>query len=255
MKKFLISLAFAGLLCSCGGKKDAFSAMEDPNFKVYCQQFDTNQDGKLSAEECNVVTTINVSGKKEENGNITSLKGIELFTNLDTLKCSYNQLTTLDLSKNVTLVYLSCDGNQLTTLDVSKNLALKSLQCSENQLSIVDVSQNLSLEELICSENYLSSLDVSSNDKLTVLKCDSNQLTTLDLSNNIELIDLNCSNNQLSALDLNKNEKLTVLYCLNNQLTKLNLSMNLKDFSCAADTIRLENGLTIMSSPKKTDTE
>ena len=36
----------------------------------------------------------------------------------------YNQLTTLDVSKNTALTDLDCDNNQLTTLDVSKNTAL-----------------------------------------------------------------------------------------------------------------------------------
>ena len=52
---------------------------------------------------------------------ITSLKGIEYFTALTSLNYRYNQLTTLDLSKNTALKVLNCSKNQLTTLDVSKN--------------------------------------------------------------------------------------------------------------------------------------
>ena len=50
-------------------------------------------------------------------------------TALDTLHCSSNQLTSLDVSNNTSLTYLNCGGNQLTILDVSKNTALTYLWC------------------------------------------------------------------------------------------------------------------------------
>nr|MCR4884287.1 hypothetical protein [Clostridiales bacterium] len=43
-----------------------------------------------------------------------------------------NQLTMLDVSKNIALKTLACFGNQLTTLDVSKNTALVDLRCYNN---------------------------------------------------------------------------------------------------------------------------
>jgi len=39
----------------------------------------------------------------------------------------YNQLTSLDLSKNTALKILACARNKLTSLDVSKNTALTNL--------------------------------------------------------------------------------------------------------------------------------
>jgi hypothetical protein len=53
---------------------------------------------------------------------------------LTNLSCSSNQLTTLDVSKNVALIDLDCGSNQLTTLDVSKNVTLIDLDCGSNQL-------------------------------------------------------------------------------------------------------------------------
>jgi Leucine-rich repeat (LRR) protein len=44
--------------------------------------------------------------------NISNLKGIEAFTALTYLNCSYNQLTSLDVSKNAALTTLVCDGNK-----------------------------------------------------------------------------------------------------------------------------------------------
>ena len=48
--------------------------------------------------------------------------------------CYSNQLTSLDVSKNIALTWLECYENQLTSLDVSKNTALKTLYCYQNQI-------------------------------------------------------------------------------------------------------------------------
>jgi len=67
-----------------------------------------------------------------------------------------NQLTNLDVSKNIELISLSCSNNQLTGIDVSKNIVLKELFCDNNQLTNLDVSNNIALKWLDCSNNQLS---------------------------------------------------------------------------------------------------
>ena len=56
---------------------------------------DTNGDGKISPDEAEVITFLDVN-----NRSISNLTGIEKFVNLDTLYCGINQLTILDLSNN-----------------------------------------------------------------------------------------------------------------------------------------------------------
>ena len=60
-------------------------------------------DGIISTDEAAEITFLNVSYC-----NISDLKGIEAFVNLDTLDCDYNQLTSLDISNNHELLYLEC---------------------------------------------------------------------------------------------------------------------------------------------------
>ena len=55
-------------------------------------------------------------------------------TALTELRCSANQLTTLDVSQNTALIELECVANQLTTLDVSKNTSLQNISCSFNAI-------------------------------------------------------------------------------------------------------------------------
>ena len=214
----------------------------DKNFRDYISSYDENKDGGLSEKEISNVTSINVSSK-----DISSLKGIEYFTTLKYLYCYYNQLTSLDVSKNTALTtlscynnqltsldvaknteltYLSCDNNQLTSLGMSQNTALTHLSCDNNQLSSLDVSKNTALRTLYCNNNQLTSLGVSQNTALTTLYCYNNQLTSLDVSKNTALTTLSCNKNQLSSLDVSKNTALTTLYCQYNQLTSLDVSRN-----------------------------
>ena len=92
----------------------------DTNFREWLLEQSYGVDGYLSTPEIAAVTGIDVSDKS-----ISSLKGIEDVTALTELKCLFNQLTELDVSKNTALEYLYCYDNQLKSLDVSKNTALK----------------------------------------------------------------------------------------------------------------------------------
>ncbi|NNK87775.1 MAG: T9SS type A sorting domain-containing protein [Flavobacteriaceae bacterium] len=157
---------------------------------------------------------------------ITDLTGIEDFSALEVFVCSFNNLTSLDLSQNLALTYLECGTNQISSLNLSQNAALRTLDCQENPLSNFDVSQNLLLEFLNCSNSGLTSLDVSQNTALTSLSCYYNQLPSLNLSQNTNLMFLDCYNNQLTSLDVTQNPLLTNLNCYNNQLTSLDITQN-----------------------------
>ena len=195
---------------------------EDENFKAYCiENFDSDGDGEVSYAEAKVVTYIDVYNK-----GISSLKGIEHFINLTYLNCYSNQLTSLDMSKNIALTYLICDGNQLTSLDVSQNTGLKELRCFNNQLTSLDVSHNTALTRLNCAYNQLTSLDVSQSTALEMLYCDYNQLTSLDVGGCMVLTYLNCKSNLLTSLDVSKTTALTYLNCEHNQFTSLDVSKN-----------------------------
>ena len=206
----------------------------DDNFRNYVSgsDFNVDGDGYFIASEIENVKRISC-----KNLFVDSLQGIEFFHNLTELSCFENQLTTLNVSKNVKLTSLRCSNNQLTSLDVSNNTALSELSCRGNQLTSLDVSNNAALSVLDCGGNQLTSLDVSKHDKLTGLYCYNNQLTSLDVSNNVKLEYLWCQNNQLTSLDVSNNVKLEDLSCVFIQLTSLDVSNNaeLSKLSCGSN--------------------
>ena len=223
----------------------------DANFQKYLSEnVDTNKDGSLSESERDAVTELNV-----QNARIKSLNGIQYFTQLVMLRCYNNQLTKLDVSKNIQLKYLGCYSNQLTELDVSKNIQLAVVVCWNNQLTKLDVSKNAKLMSLHCDNNQLKSLDVSKNAKLMSLHCDNNQLTKLDVSKNAQLEILYCDNNQLTNMDVSKNVQLEILHCGNNQLTNMDISKNtkLQTFECMDNeyeaTLNSKNQLDVSTLP------
>ncbi len=114
MKKLLL-LLFIGIV-GIGNAQNV--NIPDANFKAYLvgnTSINTNGDAEIQVSEANVF-----NGEIDcQSMNISDLTGIEAFTNLETLKCSNNLLTNLDVSQNTALTQLGCIDNQLTSLDVT----------------------------------------------------------------------------------------------------------------------------------------
>ena len=101
------------------------------------------------------------------NSSISDLTGIEDFISLEHLDCTQNQLTSLDLSNNHSLITLDCSENFISNLDISNAIALTTLKCFGNQITSLDLCTNTALDFLECRSTQLTSLDVSNNLALT----------------------------------------------------------------------------------------
>ena len=201
-----------------------------------------NDVGTVSLTEANLEKMASVMELNIAEKGLTDLSALKYFTGLQTLDCSRNSLTTLDVSALTNLTSLDCSENALTTLDVSALTNLTSLDCYRNELTTLDVSKLTNLTSLDCYRNELTKLDVSKLTGLTELDCAYNQLTALDVSNQTLLKDLDCAHNQLTALDVSALTSLTSLDCYRNELTKLDVSKltGLTDLDCS------ENQLTAL---------
>ncbi|WP_179336890.1 T9SS type A sorting domain-containing protein [Winogradskyella ludwigii] len=105
----------------------------DTNFKSYLVSniaINTDSDTEISCAEATAFTgAINVS-----NQSISNLVGLEAFTNITQLNCSYNSLTSLDLANNIVLELLNCQNNSLEILNVANgnNTAITSFTARNN---------------------------------------------------------------------------------------------------------------------------
>jgi hypothetical protein len=96
--------------------EDLLAEIPDPVFRVWCEgqmeEWDSNGDGALSADEAGAVTVINIGHSfGYKGGKVRSLAGLEHFP---------------------ALTSLYCDGHRLKDLDISQNRALRLLWCIDN---------------------------------------------------------------------------------------------------------------------------
>jgi len=190
------------------------------SFSLFCDS--ANKKIQVDFGDGNLITkTIFYYGDGDTiiSGTLIGSHTVKIYSaNIIHLDCSFNQLTSIDLSGNNTLHDLNCSNNLLDSLDISKNTKLKDLVCSYNKLTTLDVSKNTALQGLSCDNNKLVIIDVSKNTNLASLFCSFNFLTALDIKSNVALVSLYCSNNKLTSLDVSKNESLNEFSCSNNHL-------------------------------------
>ncbi|WP_264531896.1 T9SS type A sorting domain-containing protein [Flavobacterium sp. N502540] len=201
-----------------------YTLIPDSNFedKLIALEIDKDgKNGKVTTASINKVTFLDLS-----NSNISDVKGIEDFTSLTYLDLNYNNIQSINVSQNKSLIKLALHDNKLKALDVTANKELFNLMFSMNQISTIDLSQNKKIYSITADRNQLTSIDLSANTELESIYCGNNNLTTLDVSNQPNLLQLNCTYTKISKLDVSSNPKLEDLYFDNAQLTTLDLSNN-----------------------------
>ena len=208
--------------------------IEDAGFLNYLLE---NYPGCMVNDSLNLdalggITNLNLDGL-----NISSIDGIQYFTDLVSLNCDNNNLISIPSLPNG-LITLSCSGNQLTEINTLPT-SLTSFSCDNNNLTVLPVLP-VSLTYLSCSGNQLSQINVLPTG-LTSFSCDNNNLTALPVLP-VSLTFLSCSGNQLTEIDIlptgltsfscdNNNlivlpvlpVSLTYLSCSGNQLTEINI--------------------------------
>ena len=132
----LLALGSIGALAASKSVAINEKNFPDEAFSTFVQKkFDKNNDKKLSAGEIKRVKKINLNGRED----ITSLKGIEHFTNLTHLNCYRVSAKTLNLRKNTKLVSLDVGESSLTSLKLGKQKKLVNLDASFSELKSIDI--------------------------------------------------------------------------------------------------------------------
>ena len=180
---------------------------------------------------------------------ITDLSAVNGMTNLKTLLCRNNNLTTFTINNKQQLTSLRLSGNKqltnikcnecsfLTMLDITNCTALTDLFCNNNLnlAEITGLNTCTALKNIFCYCCALTNLDIIyplSN--LEVLVCSSNKLKSFNINNKHQLrrlcVDDNAllskvdfyGNSALQEIDFRGCTKLDTLNCYNNQsLTEL----------------------------------
>lgn len=157
---------------------------------------------------------------------ITSLGGLDAFTNLRVLDLSDNALTGFAVSLPM-LRELNVSNNQLGSMQVATLKVLVRLLAANNHLQSLNDLPDISPQILDLSHNNLSNVDVAIQDQLLFANLSANQLTRITDSDNP---DLSRARN-LSYLDVSNNA-LTTIGPLQPSLSSIVLNCN-ASFTCA----------------------
>jgi hypothetical protein len=178
---------------------------------------DLNNDGEIQRSEADVVTNLFLGF----NTNITSLEGVQFFTNLEKLIVNNSQVAFVPILTITSLENISLSDNQITSIDVTNLPNLKNLFLFNNQVSSIDVSNCPLLFQLSLGDNNISSLDVSQNPSLISLTLNNNPIMAIDVSLNPNINELNVENTLLTQLDVSTQLGFLQLSVINTPLTSL----------------------------------
>ena len=171
-KRMCLWLVFAMLLAqlpvfgttakAAGGVAINSVNFPDSVVRNYVSNFDTSGNGTLEEGEIAAVKEFTIRDE-----GLTSLEGIECFTNMESFTCSGNmdicEVSSVDLSNLTALKYVLISNTKITSLDLSGHSALQSLYINQNYyLTSVDLSGCSALKSLGAYYTDLTVLDISS---------------------------------------------------------------------------------------------
>lgn len=195
MKKYILLI----LLGFCINTLSAqYTLIPDPEFeqRLITQGIDTEGtlDGQVLTDDIDHITVLNITTQFPEIfPTISDLTGVEDFISLENLNFASNTVEQVDLSSLTNLITLVCKYNNLTSLDISNNFQLETIDLAncfpgtceqENTINSIDVSNNVNLKTFFSSHNYFIELNFSNNLQLESLGASySNNITTLNIKN------------------------------------------------------------------------
>ncbi len=247
-KTFLLSLlAFFTSIPTFADVAINATNFPDPIFRDYVK---TKIMGNANAT---TLTTAKINSTYDiyvSNKGISSLKGIEYFTEVVEIRAGHNNLTTLDVSNLSKLRWLDLGLNNIASIDLSHNTELEFLWIGK--MKNINLNKNAELVFLNITGSELTSLDLSNNNMLSyvILKDQPNLvsltlpiaplalkairvvdcplLNSLDVSRYTNLETLEYTGNGFKYVDVSDNSELLCLNCHDNSLTSIDVSNNPK---------------------------
>lgn len=109
-----------------------------------------------------------VTGLVLNNLGISDLTGIEDFTSLWKLDINNNNLSSIDLTKNIALQYLEINYNELYSLDLTQNINLWLLRCIGNNLTNLNLSNQPNFLILNGNSNNLEFVNLANGNNINM---------------------------------------------------------------------------------------
>ena len=169
----------------------------DDNFEIALinQGLDNTLDDSVLTSSIDTLRILSVFSQS-----ISSLEGIHDFDSLRVLRCSNNNIVSINLSSNTLLRQLYCGGNQIVNLNLSNNQLLTVLKCGNNPISSLNLSNNNQLSQLFVRNSVLMSLNLRNGNNVIM---DSLFITGNPNLTCIEVNNINYFNNNFNLVNIN----------------------------------------------------
>lgn len=201
----------------------------DPNFKAFLlnhgdrisfqvdtplnqQILDLNGDNEIQVSEA-----LNVTSMIADYRQINSFEGIEAFANLQSLICSNNNATSLNIGNLVNLLHLEFAYNNISSINTTNLSLLERLDISSNPITSVNLNGNPLLNTLYANGTLLTSIDISHNSQLEEVSLKTPTLSSVNFGNIRSIHTLYCDNSQITTIDLSKLTFISYFSCSNMQ--------------------------------------
>lgn len=215
----------------------------DDRFRNYLLSQSYGQDGIITDDEIPLITkmVITTPTTSATVSKMQNMKGIEYFTALRELDCSWNEIDTLDLRNNPLLEKLNCScygGSVILGLAGNKNL--KEVYCDVGYHKELDLSGCTSLTTLVCCTSCcIETLDISGCISLVNLELPYGNnrhqwIYNLKASGCTSLKEIRCFKASIYTLDASGCTSLENIECYENLLHEINVTgcTALKTLSC-----------------------
>ncbi len=197
----------------------------DEHFMEYISEtIDTDSDGFLSDEEKLVVTEIDVS-----NMFIQDLTGIKFFSNLESLNCSLNILSSLDLGGLSKLKSLDCSWNNIRDIILDNCSSLKEINAEKNAYIISN--KNTSSPKVATGPAIIDAQTLSENN------FDNSTDETSSFQNNSENIPSNTVDKKTTEVNITSSSSISIDLVAVNSIKETSL-VNVDDDSFPDVTFR-----------------
>lgn len=258
------TLAAACMAYSASAADGGDVAIDETNFPdeifrdYISENFDTDKNGSLSAEEIENASELSLSEPiYDEDGNLLRLEldltGINHLKKLKLINVGLFNVKNADLSGIEALTDIGFSAGSVSGLVLGDVSNLNS--CFINNSDLTELSLVDCPELVQCSFNSnkkLAKLEIKNAPGLMDIDCHENALVSFKLENCAMLNSINCSGNRLTRLDITNCPMISVLNCSGNMMTELDITPfkrlieNLKEYDASKD----DAPLTVDSSTK-----
>ena len=174
---------------------------EDPVFAQCVMRTGVETVAELKILRCHYEVIVHAEEYENVYQKITSIKGLEQLTSLESLELTDIELIEIDLSRNQALKEVSMGESKASKINLNGLTNLETLTVGRVEIQALDLSQNPNLQELMLYSVPLSKIDLNHIQGLRKLHFHDTLISNIDFSGAPAVQELDISSSPIESLD------------------------------------------------------